>query len=179
MPRTTIACAVLDVQPDRHHEVDEAARVARLDQARPERADELEDQVVRLGALETVAQELRVEADLERLALERHGERLARLADIGRLRGDLERALREAHAQGGVLLREQADAPHYLAHLGSVEVELVLERIGQELLVVREAALDEPRRKGDVADAEDHLVLERGDLDLVPALACGDARELL
>src|SRR3954464_6118107 len=98
MLRTTIARS-LHVQADRHDEVDEAARLTGLDQARAERADQLEDQVVRLCALETVAQELRVEADLERLAVEWHWERLAGFADVGRLRRHFERALGEAHAQ--------------------------------------------------------------------------------
>src|SRR3954447_20489243 len=99
MLRTTIAVPRLDVEANRHHEVDEAAGIARLDEARAQRADQLEDEVVGLRALETVAQELGVESDLERLALERDGQRLARLADVRRLRGDLERPFREAHAQ--------------------------------------------------------------------------------
>src|SRR5256885_5663971 len=103
------------VQANRHHQVHEAAALlARLDQAGPQRADQLQDEVIRLGALEAVAEELRVEADLERLALERHGQGLAGLADVGRLRRDLERALAEAQAQRRVLLSEQADAPHDL-----------------------------------------------------------------
>src|SRR4051794_7527694 len=103
MLRTTIARS-LHVQADRHDEVDEAARLARLDQARTERTDQLEDQVVRLGALEAVAQELGVEADLERLAVERDRQRLAGFADVGRLRRHFESALGETHAQRRVLL---------------------------------------------------------------------------
>ena len=38
----------LDVQADRHDEVEEAAAVRRLDEARPQRADELEDEVAAL-----------------------------------------------------------------------------------------------------------------------------------
>src|SRR3954468_16290545 len=97
-----------DVQPDRHHQVDEATVVAGLDQAGTKGADELEDQVVGLGALEPLAQELGVEADLDRLALERHRQRLARLADVGRLRRHLKAAVSEAYPQRRVLLREQA-----------------------------------------------------------------------
>ena len=41
----------------------------------PQRADELEHEVAALDALEAVAQELRVEADLERFAGERHRQR--------------------------------------------------------------------------------------------------------
>ncbi len=58
----------LHVQADRHDQVEEAALVGALDQAGPQGADELEDQVVRPNAVQAVAQELRVEADLERLA---------------------------------------------------------------------------------------------------------------
>src|SRR4051794_4462054 len=74
-----------DVQADGHDEVDEAGSlVARLDQARPQRADQLQDQLLRLGALEALAGELRVEADLQRFAGERDGQGLARLAHVGR-----------------------------------------------------------------------------------------------
>src|SRR3954462_2788304 len=169
----------LYVQPDRHDEVDEAALVPRLDQSRSQRADQLEDEILGLRALETVAEELRVEADLERLAVERDGQRLARLADVRGLRGHLQRALAEFHPQRRVLLGEQANAPHDLAHLGSVQVQLVLERVRQQLLVVREAPFHKPRREGHLADAEDHLVLESGYLDLVAALARRDPRQLL
>src|SRR5438034_11093041 len=51
------------VQADGHHEVHESAPLlARLDQAGPERADELEHEILRLRALEPVAEELGVEA---------------------------------------------------------------------------------------------------------------------
>src|SRR5436190_18389076 len=98
------------VQADWHDEVHEAAALlARLDQAGPKRADQLEDQVLGLRAFEAVAEELGVEADLELLALEGHRQRLARLADVGRLGGDLDRALGEAEPQRRVLLCQQAD----------------------------------------------------------------------
>src|SRR4051794_32283167 len=168
-----------DVQPDRHHQVDEPAVVAGLDQAGAQRTYELQDQVVGLGALEALAQELGVEADLQRLALERDRQRLARLADVRRLRRHLEAPVREAHAQRRVLLREQADAAHDLGQLRAAHVQLVLELVRKQLLVVREAALDEARGERDLADAEDHLVFERGDLDAVAALGGRDAAELL
>src|SRR4051794_36811601 len=106
-----------DVEPDRHNQVDESAVVPGLDQARAQWTDELEDEVVGLRALEALPQELRVEPDLERLAVERDRQRLTGLADVGRLRRHLERTFGEAHPQRRVLLREQADAPYNLEQL--------------------------------------------------------------
>src|SRR5215212_8906577 len=98
--RVTRTSCRLHVQPDRHDEVaEDGALVARLDQARPQRADQLQGQLLRLGALEPLTEELRVEADLELLTGERDGQRLARLADVRRLRRDVQRALGEAQAK--------------------------------------------------------------------------------
>ena len=55
----------------------------------------------------------------------------------------------------------------------------MLERLGEQLLVVREAALNEPRRQRDVPEPEYHLVLERGDLDVSCCAPSSDATELL
>src|SRR5215217_2282683 len=97
--RVTRTSCRLHVQPDRHDEVAEAgALVAGLDQARPQRADQLQGQLLRLGALEALAEELRVEADLELLPGEWDGQRLARLAHVRRLGRDVQRALGEAQA---------------------------------------------------------------------------------
>src|SRR3954454_24075605 len=71
-----------DVQADRHDQVQEAAAVAGLQQPWAQRADELQDDVAGVDRLEAVAQEVGVEADLELLAVERDGQRLARLADV-------------------------------------------------------------------------------------------------
>src|SRR5438067_5049205 len=107
-----------DVQANGHHEVDEGPRAlaihGRLDQPRPQRADELQDELVRLRALQALAQEVRVETDLERLAVEWERQRLARLPDVRCLSRDLERALAKAQAQRRVLLREQANPAHDL-----------------------------------------------------------------
>ena len=54
-------------QADRHDEVREVVALA-LDHGRPQRADQLEAHVVAVDRLEPVAQEVGVEADLERLA---------------------------------------------------------------------------------------------------------------
>src|SRR5215208_8377073 len=84
----------LDVQPNGHDEVPEAGVLGPgLDQARPKRADQLEEQLLRLGALQPLPEELRVEADLERLAGKGHRQRLARLAHVGSLRRHVECAL--------------------------------------------------------------------------------------
>src|SRR6185503_7903863 len=121
----------LDIEPNRHHQVGKTALVAGLDQARPERADQLEEELFRLRALEAVAQELRVEPDLEALAAERDRKGLARLADVRSLRRDLERPLGEREPQWRVLLGEEADPPHDLEQLGRGEAQFVLERFRQ------------------------------------------------
>src|SRR6185437_7511857 len=99
------------VEADGHYEIHEVAGAGRFDQTGAQWADQLEDQLVGLDALEAIAQELGVEADLEWLAAKRHGHGLAGLADVGGLRRDGQRALTEAEAQRRVLQREQADAP--------------------------------------------------------------------
>src|SRR5215204_2363837 len=100
----------LHVEPDWHDQVPEAGvLVTGLDQAGSQRADQLQQQLLRLGALQALAEELGIEADLERLAGKRHGERLARLTHVRGLCRDVERSLREAQPQRGVLLRQQAD----------------------------------------------------------------------
>src|SRR3954451_14450902 len=140
--------AGLHVQSDRHDEVAEAGvLVARLDQAGAERADQLQDELLRLRALQALTEELRVEADLQLLTGERDRKGLARLTHVRRLRRHIERALGEAQAERRVLLRQEADAAHHLEQLVTAHAQLVLVRLGQELLVVREAALDQARRQ--------------------------------
>ena len=63
----------LDVEADRHQEV-AVPVVASLQQSWPKRADEAETQLVAGDAVHPVAQELGVEADLERLAVEGDGQ---------------------------------------------------------------------------------------------------------
>jgi hypothetical protein len=149
--------------------------VTGLDQSGPQRADQLQEQLLRLGALQSLAEELGVEADLQRLAGERHGQRLARLADVRGLRRNVERALREAQPQRRVLLRQQADAAHHLEQLVATHAQLVLIRLRQQLLVVGEAALDQARRQHDVVDGEDDLVLQRGYANRLARAGTGDA----
>ena len=79
-----------DVEADGHDQVDEVPGVGRFDQSRPQRADQLQDQLLGVDALEAVAQELRVEADLTARP-GRAPDRLARLADVGRLGRDRQR----------------------------------------------------------------------------------------
>src|SRR5688572_25413624 len=88
-----------DVQADRHQEIEEAAAVGRLDQTRAQRRDQLEQDVARVDRLESVAQELRVEADLQRLAMEWHRQRLARLTDVGGPRRHRQLTLGEGQSQ--------------------------------------------------------------------------------
>src|SRR5439155_5952812 len=113
------------------------------------------------------------------LAVERDRQRLARLSDVRRLGRDLERALAEAQPERRVLLREEADPAHDLEQLGGAHPQLVLEGLREQLLVVREPALHEPRRQRDVPKPEYHLVLERRDLDVAPRAPSRDAPELL
>ena len=91
--------------------------------------------------------------------MEGHGDRLAGLTDVGRARGDGERALAEAHAQGSVLLRQQADATDDLAELGGRQTQLVLHRLGQQLAVVRKLPVDQARGQHHIAELEHDLVL--------------------
>ena len=68
------ACAVAsDVEADGHEEV-AVSVVASLEQPGSKRADEPESKLVAGHAVDAVPQELGVEADLEGLAGERHGE---------------------------------------------------------------------------------------------------------
>ena len=76
------------VEANRHDQVYEVARIRRFDQARAQRTDQLQYELVRFDALKPVAQELRVEADLKRLAVEGNRDRLAGPSDVGGLRRD-------------------------------------------------------------------------------------------
>src|SRR5829696_8818685 len=119
--------APLHVQSDRHDEVTESGGlVARLDQTRAQRADQLQGQLLRLRALQPLAEEFRVEADLERIAGEGHGQRLACLSYVWGLGRHVEGALREAQPQRRVLLREQAHAADDLEQLVAAYPQLVL-----------------------------------------------------
>ena len=153
--------------------------VGGFDHAGAQRADQLQHQLLGLDALEPVLEELGVEADLEHLAVEGHRDRLAGLADVGGLGGDGERALAEAQPQGRVLLRQQADAAHHLAELGGRHAQFVVDRVGQQLAVVGELAVDQARGQHRVAELEDHLVGPAADRQRVGVRAGGDADQLL
>ena len=56
------------------------------------------------------------------------------------------------------------------------ERQLVLERLRQELAVVRELTVDQPRGQRDAADPEDDLVGAHADADRLGAVRRGDAR---
>ena len=91
-------------------------------------------ELVRLGALQAFAEELRVETDLELLAREGHGKRLRGLAHVRCLSGNVEAALREAQPQRCVLLREQPHTAHDLEQLVAAHPQLVLVGVGEQLL---------------------------------------------
>src|SRR5437899_12916290 len=131
------------VQSDGHDQVDEVARVRGFDQAWAQRADELENQLLGLDALESVAEELRVEADLERLAVEGNRYRLARLPHVRGLGRNRERSLAEAEPKRGILLREQADPANDVGQLRARQAQLVLHGLGQQLTVVRKLSVDQ------------------------------------
>ena len=121
----------------------------------------------RVDRLEPVAQELGVEADLERLGRERRRQRLLRLADVLRPRRHRQLALGEAQPQRRVALREQADAAHDVEQLLARQLELVLELLGQQLAVVRELPVDAAGRQPDAVGAEDDVVLLQRELDVL------------
>ena len=118
--------------------------------------------------LEPVAEELGVEPDLEGVAGERHRQRLLRLADVLRLGGDRQLALGEAQPQRRVALGHHRGAPDDLEELLARQRHLVLEALGQQLLVVRELSVDPPRREPDVVRGEDDLVVLDADLESSP-----------
>ena len=127
--------------------------------------------------VEPVTQELRVEADLERIRRIRRRQALAGLADVLGACRNRQLALGEAQPKRRVALREQADAPHDVEELLARELELVLELLGQELAIVRELPVDPARGQPDVAGAEDDVVLLQCELDLVGR--AGDPLQLL
>jgi hypothetical protein len=92
-------------EPDRHDQVEEVVALP-VQEPRSQGADQLEaDRLVR-DRLEPVAEELGVEADLQRLARVGDGKRLPRLPDVLRLGGDRQLAVLEAESQRRLPLRE-------------------------------------------------------------------------
>ena len=110
------------------------------------------------------------------LAAERRVELFFGLADVLGDRPDGELALAELQAQRRVLLGQQADAPGDREQLGAVELDGVVEALGQELAVVGELAVDQARRDPDVADREERLVF--GDDEAQLAAVDGRAEAL-
>ena len=146
----------------------------------PQRADELEQQVVGVDRLDAVAQELRVEPDLERFAGERHrhASRSPRRRP-GVCADTVSSPSANRMPQRRVLLREQADAPHDVGELARLEAQLVLVRVGQQLAVVRELTFDEARGEDHPADLEHDLVRVAGRAQRVGVGGLRDPRELL
>src|SRR5918994_6516199 len=156
-----------DVQANRHHQVAEVLLAGGLEQPRSERRDQLEDDLVRIDALEAVPDELGVEADLQQLTAVRRGERLAGVAEVGRLRGDDQLPLAEGEPKGSVALGELRDPPGHLEELGPGQLHLVLVGLGKQLRMVRELTIDQPGAERDGADAEDRLVARQPHLQRV------------
>src|SRR3954463_9027907 len=73
-----------DVEADRHHQVTEVVALDRFQQTRSKRRDQPNQHLVSLNAFDPFAEELGVEADLQRLPLEGRGHRLPRVADVRR-----------------------------------------------------------------------------------------------
>ena len=78
--------------------------------------------------LDPVAQELRVEADLQRLAAESHRQRLPGLADVLSLRRDGQLSVGEAEPQRRVALCHHRDSANDVQQLVARQRELVVER---------------------------------------------------
>ena len=98
---------------------------------RSQRAAQLDHDLLRLDALEPVAQELRIEADLKWFAVEVERERLVGFADVRSLGRDAQLAGAETKTERGVLLCEQADPPDYVGKFLAGEKQLVLGALGQ------------------------------------------------
>src|SRR5689334_22363129 len=80
--RATRMVSLLDVEPDRHHEVAEVLAVDRLEQPGTERRAELDHELVAVDALDALDHELRVEGDLQRLAGVGRRDRLRGVTDL-------------------------------------------------------------------------------------------------
>jgi hypothetical protein len=77
-----------------------------------------------------------------------------------------------------VLEREQADAADDVGELGGGDAHLVLDALGEQLAVVGELSVDEPRREHDVADLEHGLILADAHGDGLAGALLRDAHEL-
>src|SRR4051812_30452973 len=97
--RPLTSTAASHVEADRHHQVAEVVAFDRLQQPGTKRRDQPQQQLLALHALNAVLEEVGVEADLQRLALERRRHRLLRIADLRSLGRDRELALRESQPQ--------------------------------------------------------------------------------
>jgi hypothetical protein len=167
-----------DVEADRHHQIAEVFALDRLQQARPQRRDQPQQHLVALDALDALLEELRVEADLERLALERRRHRLRGIADVGSLGGDRQLPRRKGKAERSVALRQLADPAGDVEEVASRQANVVLVGLRQELSKVGELAIDQPRREGDRPCLENRLVGEQRDRHLLNTLGGEDAAEL-
>src|SRR3954453_11928422 len=99
-----------DVEADRHHQVAKVVALHRFEQTWPQRRDQPNQNLVALHAFDPFAEELGVEADLQRLPLEGGRDRLPRVADIRRFCPHGQLTGLERKSQRRVALRQLADA---------------------------------------------------------------------
>ena len=165
-------------EADGHHEVPEVVALTGHEPG-TQRGDELQvDLLLALQALEAIAQEARVEADVERVAAEVAGERLAELADVLRACRHRQLTRGEREADRRVAAREQLGPRDHVAQVLPPHGHDVLEGVGEQLAVVRELPVDASRRQRRAAAAEQHLVRVDRHVDGVVAGVARDPREL-
>src|SRR5437588_4625743 len=153
-------------QPDRHDQIRRVVGSA-LNDRRAQRADQTQPQVISGDGLDSFAHELRIESDLHRLAGERDRKCLLRLANILRSCEHAKLALRKPKLNRRRALHEHTDASYDVEELGAWKCQLVLERLRQELPVVRELSVDAAGRQPDIVGSEDNLILVNPELDSV------------
>ena len=149
----------LHVQADRHQEVEEA-RCRPPPRSGPGAAGEISFSSTSSDS--TLSRPSRRNSGLKPISSgspwNGTGSALARLADVGRRADTVSSPSVKRQPQRRVLLRQQRDAAHDLGDLAAGAAQLVLVGVGQQLAVVRELAVDQPRREHDAVDLEDDLV---------------------
>ena len=141
-------------QPHGHHEVGELVALARARSPgfSPSRTSSRTDSPDR--GLQPVREVGRVERDRDVLALVARLDGLDGLAEVRRGRGELdaERVELQPHRRG--VPGEQAHAANGVDELLARDREPALVPLGEQLAVVRELALDQPRGERELADPE-------------------------
>src|SRR5205807_9821150 len=112
----------------------------------------------------------RIERDGERLALELAVDLFGRLSEILRSRAELRSVRPEIDPHGRARLREDPDATHSLREALALQPQLIRKLCRNQLVPVRELALDEARRQPPAGNRERRLRLPECDLDLAVAV---------